>query len=302
VQNNDLDDDNCYHHRGVDESSCELRDDEEEAMRQLLKNLDDARIKAMSAYTSLVSKKNAALALSAFTNSNINANSGNTSFLEESSVASASGAPPSIKLAPPTVSSSSPKSQKRSSKSWRNEHETSSLDVLLSDFEQSFDAMTRSTSDLLTQSASGSTSGLYKSTTLSKWTHSSVSGTEHRSVSVLPTVSESFENMMSPPKSSDGGDESNRLSHISGIDELVSPNTSQIFPDNNNNNFLSASQQSQFSASSHVGDSSVNIEAILEKYSDRLASMVSAKVMMSVSASGSAPAGPGLASSQQQDK
>jgi hypothetical protein len=256
---------------GLDDEAGGAKDldaEEEEAMRLLLANLNDAREKAVRAYSSLLSKKNAALSSSSISTSTLQASgekSSHHSFAESDS------------LAPPTLCASSPKSQKRSG---GRGAPASSLDSLLSDFEHSFEVMTRSTTDILTQSANGSSSGLYRSSTLSKWRQS---GGAHMSIPVLPTVSESFENVLNNNKDDGIGDQgsssSSRFSHISGIDELVSPSTSQIFPNN------STSQQSLLSSSVNVEDSNSNIEAILEKYSDRLADMVSAKVMSAASTS-----------------
>ena len=84
----------------------------------------------------------------------------------------------------------------------------------------------------------------------------------------MPTVSESFENMLNNEDRESVGDIG-----IGDMDELISPRSSQILPQHN------SSSASVLSSSVNVEDSNSNIEAILEKYSDRLASMVSAKVL-----------------------
>ena len=153
-------------------------------------------------------------------------------------------------------------SQKRSKQQWGAGKESStSLDSLLSDFEHSFETMTKSASDALTQSGSG----LYQSVTLSKLQQS---GAGSRSIFAMPTVSESFENMLNNENRESVGDIG-----IGDMDELISPRSSQILPQHN------SSSASVLSSSVNVEDSNSNIEAILEKYSDRLASMVSAKVL-----------------------
>jgi hypothetical protein len=222
---------------GVDDVPA-LNAEEEEAMRLVLKNLDEAREKAMSAYSNLVNKKNAALSAMSSSNSSVTSSAAMNTHTSDKQGSNNLVTSSTDKLAP-TASEMSPK---RRSKLWSDHNDQSTtLDSLLSDFEQSFEAMNKSTSDVLTQSACGS--GLYKSTSLSKW---SVSGNApHRSIPALPTVSESFESMLNSPKTVGDGD---------------------------------ASQQSFLSKSGSMDDSA-NIEAILEKYSDKLASMVSAKVL-----------------------
>ena len=85
----------------------------------------------------------------------------------------------------------------------------------------------------------------------------------------MPTVSESFENMLNNEDRESVGDIG-----VGDMDELISPRSSQILPQVHN-----SSSASVLSSSVNVEDSNSNIEAILEKYSDRLASMVSAKVL-----------------------
>mmetsp|Transcript_5310 Transcript_5310/g.8769 ORF Transcript_5310/g.8769 Transcript_5310/m.8769 type:complete len:1539 (-) Transcript_5310:162-4778(-) len=254
---------------GESKNRTTVNADEEEEMRQVLRNLEEAREKAMHVYSNLVTKKNAALSVS-YASSSSTSNPSETSRRPEDSTRITTTT--STDMLAPNVSDMSPKSRGRA-KSWVVQEASSSvLDTLLSDFEESFEVMYKSTNDVLTQSACGSAGGLYRSTKLSKWSQSSDA---HLKINpTLPSVSESFENKLHSPSGTS-------LVEVEGR-ELLSPNTSQVLPSHD----LSTSQQSLLTMSSNVDDTSgANIEAILERYSDRLASMVSAKVLSASTAS-----------------
>ena len=231
----------------VNELTTDLSAEEEETMRQLLSNLNEAREKALSAYTNLVSKKNAALSASnkpASAVNNANASTSDTSSKKH--------------LAPPTFGSSPVKSKGANIKWMDEEKVSSSLDILLNDFEVSFETLTQSTSNALSNSANGN--GLYKSTTLSKW---SDSGKNRSLPAALPTVTESYENMLETNQlPTNLGDNPGSSHDFITSQQLLTENSSQL----------------SLRSSSAV-DNNTSIEAILEKYSDKIATMVSAKVL-----------------------